>query len=192
MAGIERFDALMEELQQGVDDAAVEVHRRYVRRLVSLAYRQFDRRLRVSADPEDAVQSAFKSFFRRCRRGEFQLHDWDGIWNLLAWITVCKCRDRRRLLMTRRRDITRELAAGENGFDNLPGREPTPDEAAMLTELLVTWVQSLGNGQRPIVELGLEGCSDAEIAQRLRRSERTVRRARHLAELKLRASCGSP
>ena len=46
------------------------IHDRFVRRLVGLARRQFARRIRTRADHEGVVQSVFRSFFSRFRRGE--------------------------------------------------------------------------------------------------------------------------
>ena len=59
----------MERLRAGDDEAAREVFDRFARRLVGLARRRFDRRLAHRVDPEDVVQSAFKSFFVRHREG---------------------------------------------------------------------------------------------------------------------------
>src|SRR5689334_988125 len=73
------FDILLDRLRSGEGDAATEVYRRFVRRLVGLACRQFDSRVRIRADCEGVVQSAFKSFFARCERGEFLLTDWDAL-----------------------------------------------------------------------------------------------------------------
>jgi len=59
------FIGVLEGLRCGPDDAATIVRRRFVRRLVALAERQFNHRLRARADHEDVVQSAFRSAFRR-------------------------------------------------------------------------------------------------------------------------------
>src|SRR5262249_28777772 len=67
--GADSFSALMEQLRSGDDDAARAIFARFPRRLVTLARRRFDRRLSCRVDPEDVVQSAFKSFFIRQREG---------------------------------------------------------------------------------------------------------------------------
>src|SRR5436305_856841 len=84
MAKADTFSALMGRLRAGEDAAAREVFDRFARRLVALARRRLDRRLAHRADPEDVVQSAFKSFFVRHREGTFRLGDWDGLWSLLT------------------------------------------------------------------------------------------------------------
>jgi RNA polymerase sigma-70 factor, ECF subfamily len=175
------FDALMARLQSGDDQAAAEVYRRFVRRLVGLACRQFEPWTRAKADHEDVVQSAFKSFFARFDRGEFVLSDWDDLWSLLVVITLRKCRRRQNALRRGRRDAAREVALidGVNDEERAwepSDREPTPDEAVMLTELLDIWLRGMTAGERAVTELGLQGLSTPQIAERLKRTERTVRR----------------
>jgi RNA polymerase sigma-70 factor (ECF subfamily) len=186
------FDDLMARLRSGDGAAAAEVHRRFVRRLVALARRQFEPWVRAKADHEGVVQSAFKSVFARLERGEFVLDDWDDLWSLLTMITVRKCRRRKVALRARRRDAAREVAAPRSASDEewtggweAPDREPTPAEAAILTETLEGWLLGLSARERAIVELGLEGCSTEAIAARLGRTERTVRRAYHYARERL-------
>src|SRR5258705_11337062 len=98
------FEDLMARLRIGDDGAAAEVYRRFVQRLVVLAHRQFDPRVRDRADPEDVVQSVFKSFFARYGRGQFVLNDWGEIWGLLVVISLRKCARRREALRTGRRN----------------------------------------------------------------------------------------
>jgi RNA polymerase sigma factor (sigma-70 family) len=193
----ESFHDLMARLCLGEDAAAADLHKRFVCRLVALAHTQFDTWVRAKADHEDVVQSAFQSFFEHCGRGEFELAGWDSLWSLLALITVRKCRDRRKRLGARRRAVARERpwakdVAGE--VDAAPfDREPTPEQAAMLAELLVRWLASLEPAERSIVELGLQGLDDATVARHLSRSQRTVRRVRVQVEERLKSLCrGEP
>jgi RNA polymerase sigma-70 factor, ECF subfamily len=157
------------------------------------------RRLRPAimsrADYEDVVQSAFKSFFARCERGLFDLRDWDGVWALLVMITLRKCSRRRVFLRARRRDARREVSWTEMSEKSSPwwtaiDREPTPEEAAVLAETVRGWLWSLEPAERRVMELGLQGYSTWEIAERLRRSERTVRRFRQRMEDRLEHSVG--
>ena len=55
----------MGRLRSGEDEAAREVFVRFAARLAGLARRHLDVRLAVKVDPEDVVQSAYKSFFVR-------------------------------------------------------------------------------------------------------------------------------
>ena len=58
------------------------------------------------------------------------------------------------------------------------GREPTPDEAAVLAETVTDLLQQLNGGERTIVELSLQGYSTQEISEQTGRAERSVRRLR--------------
>jgi RNA polymerase sigma-70 factor (ECF subfamily) len=191
------FGDLMVRLRLGDDAAAAEVHGRYVRRLVALACTHLDARTRAKADPEDVVQSAFRSFFRRCEGGAFEASNWDALWALLAVITVRKCRDRRRNVGAQRRDAAREQPwdgrpeADQQASHLLVG-EPTPEQAAMLAETLAQWLSSLDAAERAVVELGLMGHDDADIARQLMRSQRTVRRLRLQVEQRLQTLCLEP
>lgn len=77
MSHEDSFDELMARLKAGDEAAETLVFRRYVRRLIALAGRQFEADLRDKADVEGVVQSVCKSFFLRQRRGEFDIDDWD-------------------------------------------------------------------------------------------------------------------
>ena len=63
------FADVMDRLRSGEDDAARDVFVRFARRLIGLARKHLDGRLAVKVDPEDVVQSAYKSFFVRHRDG---------------------------------------------------------------------------------------------------------------------------
>src|SRR5262245_60853885 len=94
MSQHQSFAALLGGLHAGDPDAAALVFRRYAHRLIGLAATRLDRLIRQKAGPEDVVQSVFRSFFTRQRQGQFQLHGWDSLWDVLAAITVRKCHNR--------------------------------------------------------------------------------------------------
>src|SRR5262245_50757673 len=105
------FAALRARLDAREGAAAGEVFHRFAGRLIALARRQFEPRLAFKVDPEDVVQSAFKSFFARHRRGALRFENWGGLWGLLTRITLRKCSDRAHYLRAQRRDVTREASA---------------------------------------------------------------------------------
>src|SRR5262249_44986926 len=145
--------------------------------------RQLEARLRHKVDPEDVVQSAYKSFFLRYGEATLATEGWDGLWGLLACITLRKCADRVRYFRAERRAITREnrSSCGEEDADrwrDAVGREPSPDEAAVLAETVEHVLRGLDKDERAIVELSLQGYSTQEISEQLGRAERSVRRLR--------------
>lgn len=169
------------ELQPDRDEAGRLVFERFTRRLIGLARSRLEPRLQRKVDPEDLVQSVYKSFF--LRYGEEPLPaDVDGLWSLLTVITLRKCADRARFHRADRRDVSREVASVRSGeseaWREAVDREPTPDEAAALSETVEQLFASLRDNERPIIELSLQGYSTQEVSDRLGRAERSVRRLR--------------
>jgi RNA polymerase sigma-70 factor (ECF subfamily) len=72
------FAEWLTRLRAGDDRAARDVFDRFAHRLISLARRQFHASLKYKVDPEDVVQSAYKSFFRGFDEGKFTVGNWDG------------------------------------------------------------------------------------------------------------------
>jgi RNA polymerase sigma factor (sigma-70 family) len=181
------FDDFMARVRSGDSAAETMIFRRFVDRLIVLAAKQFDGWIRDQADVENVVLSAYKSFFRRNKRGEYELADWDELWALLMIITLHKCTKRRKHLRAARRDAGRQvsLAGHDVGVAWLADRSPTPEEAAMLTETLEHLFQAMAPFDRPLVEHILMGYTAVEIAERLDCSERTVRRVRQRAKYQL-------
>jgi RNA polymerase sigma-70 factor, ECF subfamily len=183
MVDAETFARLMARLHSGEDAAAREVFERFAARLVALARGRFNRLLARKVDPEDVVQSAFRSFFVRQRAGKLAVGGWEGLWNLLTLITLRKCADRAEYFLADRRDAARE-ATGSAGGDR-PGawlvaldREPRPEEAVILAETVEHLFREVSGHERPILELSLQGYTVPEISVRLGRAERSVRRLR--------------
>ena len=181
------FDDLMARVRSGDDAAETLVFRRFVHRLIALAARQFDSWMHEQADVENVVLSAYKSFFLRNQREDYDLAGWDALWSLLVVITVHKCTKRRKHLRAARRDMARQVPWSERDDREtwLPDRAPTPDEAAILTDTVETLFQSMTPDDRPIVEQILMGYTAREVAAQLGCSERTVRRVRQRAQLRL-------
>ena len=175
------FADMLARLQARDDDAAREVFQRFACRLIALAHRRLDNVLRLKVDPEDVVQSAYKSFFRRHDEGKLEVVNWNSLWGLLTLITLRKCADRAAYHRAARRDAAREAAAPNDDsppWPEAPGREPTPLEAALLRETVEQLFADLSEQERPVIELSLQGYSTAEISERLGQPERTVRRVR--------------
>jgi RNA polymerase sigma-70 factor, ECF subfamily len=158
------------------------VFERFSRRLIGLARVHLDARLQNKVDPEDVVQSAYKSFL--VRYGDGALADgWEGLWGLLTLITIRKCADRARYYDADCRNLLREAGASPAADSAVlwleaAGREPTPDEAIVLAETVEELLGGLDGDERTIVELSLQGYSTQEISEQTGRAERSVRRLR--------------
>ncbi len=185
MSSNDSFAVLMDRLRSGENTAAREVFVRFAARLAGLARRHLDARMIAKVDPEDVVQSAYKSFFLRQRDGALDVGTWDGLWGLLTIITLRKCADRAAYYRSEKRNVARETNTG-TADDSTPAvvdmaldREPQPDEAAVLTETVEALFRSIDDpDERAILELSLQGHTATEISERLGRAERSVRRLR--------------
>jgi RNA polymerase sigma-70 factor (ECF subfamily) len=184
------FAQLMNRLRDHDQDAATAVFRRFADRLIALARARLDPRTRRKVDPEDVVQSAYRSFFTRYDAGRIDVATWDELWSLLTVITVRKCANQVAHFRAQCRDVAGEIAADAraDAWDALGAaidREPTASEAAMLVETVEQLLRGLDCDDRSIIELSLQGYSVTEISAQLGFAERTVRRLRERVKRRL-------
>jgi RNA polymerase sigma-70 factor (ECF subfamily) len=175
---------VLARLHAGDEDAAAEVFNRFAGRLAALAREHLHERVWSKVDPEDILQSVFRSFFTRHREGQFALESWGELWGLLSVITLRKCCNRGIFYGVRRRDAAREIRPDRPTALALD-REPTPAEAAALADLVAELTCRLDVRDRQVLELHLQGHTAEEIAARIGRSLRTVWRS--LARIRARA-----
>jgi RNA polymerase sigma-70 factor, ECF subfamily len=189
MADSQSFAALMDDLRLGEQTAAQVVFSRYAQQLIALARRRLDDRIQQRIDPEDVVQSVYKSFFIRHREGQLDVVNWQSLWGLLTLITLRKCADRAEYFRADRRDVNREAVTADASvapaWQVVVGREPFPEEAAQLAETVEELLRGLDEHERQIIELSLQGYSTQEISASLGRAERSVRRLRERVRLQL-------
>ena len=170
---------LVDQWRAGDQEAARSLFDRYARRLVGLARQHISQRLAARVDPEDAVQSAFFSFFRRLKEGEFHFQGADDLWNLLARITVCKTLRQIEHHSASKRNPDRETPSGnatEERWREVLGREPSPADALALQDELEHFLAQFSPQERQIVEMRLAGYSAEEIGRQMGTYERKVRR----------------
>ena len=172
---IDQPESIVEQLDRAQLD-------QFTRRLIGLARVHLDARLQHKVDPEDVVQSAYKSFLLRYGGDELAGQGPDALWNLLTVITLRKCADRVRYHRAECRDVTREAASPPAGepepWRETIGREPTPEHATMLAETVEQILRDVDPAERPVIELSLQGYSAREVSEQLGRAERSVRRLR--------------
>jgi RNA polymerase sigma-70 factor (ECF subfamily) len=175
------FTDIMARLQTGDPDAAARVFDRFARRLIELARARLDARLRRKVDPEDVLQSAFKSFFLRQAGRPYALTDWDGLWGLLACITARKCGRQIAHFKAARRNVAREAdrqpASDDSGYGwEAVGDDPGPFEAAALAETVEELHRNLTDRESHILALSLQGYAVPEVSAEVGCTERTVYR----------------
>src|SRR5262249_29074380 len=102
-----------------------------------------------------------------------------GLWSLLTVITLRKCGRLVERFHTGMRRLDAEVSAGRadsaTSWD-VVASDPTPEEAAMLTETVERLLQGMEGRERQIVTLALQGAAVAEIATEVGRTRRTVQR----------------
>lgn len=181
----------MDRLKAGEDAASRVVFERFANRLIGLARKSLDGRLLQKVDPEDVVQSAYKSFFLGQREAGWEFGGWDGLWGMLTLITLRKCAHRAEYYQAEKRDVRRELPPATDSVGSAVDafaldREPQPEEAALLVETVESLFQSVNDeDERAILELSLQGFTASEIVDQTGRAERSVRRLRERTRKRL-------
>ena len=180
--------SLLDLWRAGDDKAARELFDRYADRLLALARRRLGQRLARRVDPEDIVQSVFRTFFARAKEGRFSIRDQDDLCKLLFRLTVHKTLRQVHHHRAAKRDFGqevepgREAPAGAQPFDP----EPTPEAVNTFLDQMDHFLRQLRPEERQILEMRLQGCSVPEIAKKLGTYERKVfrllERIRSLAE----------
>jgi DNA-directed RNA polymerase specialized sigma24 family protein len=194
----------IDQLRQGDDLAARSLWEHFFLRLYELAKHKLKLRTRPAYDEEDAAQSAFHSVCAGIIAGRFpELQHRDSLWRLILVITAQKISNRHRYDQRQCRDVRRNLS--DSVFADSPGdfmaggipvasREPTPEFAVEFVEVCEKLFRALDDATlKEIATLKMKGYTDAEVADRLKCSRRTVQRRitisrRHWEHLE--TSCG--
>jgi RNA polymerase sigma factor (sigma-70 family) len=171
--------ALIDLWRQGDQDAARQIVERYLDRLLHLARGRISQRLASRVDPEDIVQSVFRTFFVRLKDGRFVFAEQDDLAKLLMRITLHKTLRQVAFHKAAKRDPKMETERGEHHREQLLAlldREPTPDAAVAFLDQLEHFLGLLEPLDRQILELRLQGYNNEEIATRLDLYDRKIRR----------------
>lgn len=172
---------LLARWRRGDQAAAALLFQRYAGRLVALARSQLSAKLARHVDPEDVVQSVYRSFFADGREGRYQLERGGDLWQLLVTMTLHKLANQANHLATQKRAVGRERNFGSEdsllgiGAPKLAGN-PSPVDAVALTDQLEQVLRPLDVAQRRIVEMRLQGYNLDEIAAEVCCSLSSVRR----------------
>lgn len=172
---------LLDQWRAGDQRAAVELFQRYAERLVALTRARLSAKLTRRIDPEDVVQSVYRSFFAHARAGRYDVQRGGDLWRLLVAITFHKLSTQIKWNTSQKRAVQQEQALGNDdslaGMDaQLLARQPSPLEAATLADEVEQIMGLLDPVERRIFELRLQGHNIFEIAAAADTSERTVRR----------------
>lgn len=169
--------SLLRRFQRGEADASTALYLRYAQRLRALAEAQSSPELKRRVEPDEIVQSVFRTFFRRASSGHYAVPEGEEIWKLLLVIALNKVRTAGAFHRAAKRDLRQ--TAGGAAYERAVQAEAGPDEAALTILKLVIdeLLEGLPAPQRRMIELRIEGHEVAEIAQQVQRSKRSVERA---------------
>lgn len=169
---------LLRRLKSGEGDAATELYLRYARRLHGLARRQTSSELSRRVDPDEIVQSVFRTFFRRAAGGSYDIPPSEELWRLLLVITLNKIRRASVFHRAARRDVRRTVSTGDDNILQHLEQVSFQDDAALHVLRLVVdeLIAGLPAPQDAMVRLRIDGHEVEEIASMTQRSKRTVER----------------
>jgi RNA polymerase sigma factor (sigma-70 family) len=182
--------SLVGRLNAGARSAANEVDGQYRSKLCRLVEREMNRRFRRREDPEDVVQSAFRTFYRRNALGEFRIDTSVDLWRLLETITRHKILKHVEKHGAGKRNPKREEYPDG---DDLHGQAPTPEEAAVAADLMEKALAGLDETYVRVFHLRLANCTEEEIAAKLGCTRAFVRtKLQRIRDRLHRLSDGSP
>jgi RNA polymerase sigma-70 factor, ECF subfamily len=164
MTQSESHDSFIRRLREESDSAANELDERYRSRLCQLVEREMNQRFRRKEDPEDVVQSVFRTFWRRKSQAEFHIDSSADLWRLLGTIAHHKLLKHIERLDAKKRDTRREeYPDGDQLHSNLP----TPEEAAIAADLIEGALAELDEPYVEVFQMRMQNCTEQEIASKL-------------------------
>ena len=170
---------LVKQFRDGSESAAGELFDRYCEKLMQLARRRIGQRMSSRVDPEDVIQSAFRTFFVRVRNDEFTFDGENDLFKLLVRLTVNKALRQIAHHRAAKRDPHREAGQGTESTDNLAGvmaHEPSPDMEVAILDEFERFLGQLPDFERKVLELKVQGNTTTEIAEALGSYDRKIRR----------------
>lgn len=173
---------LIAKYKAGDQAAATELFDRYCEKLMPLAKRRIGHRLATRMDPEDVLQSAFRTFFVHVRNDEFTFDGENDLYKLLVRLTVNKALRQIAYHMAKKRSPGREVAQPTDpgdSFDPIAGlaaHNPAPEVETAVIDEFERFLAQLPEFDRKVLELKLHGHSTTEIAEKLGSYDRKIRR----------------
>lgn len=152
----------------------------YSQQLLELASKKLSKQIQSKVSPEDVVQSALKSFFRRLNSAPADNFDPDSIWGLLSVITVRKCRKWEAFFLCGKRDVRREISSLDDSQADhrrrYESQEPSAEEGLVAAELFDQLLSCFTERQKEMILLRIQGLPVDQIAHACQSSLRTVAR----------------
>jgi RNA polymerase sigma factor (sigma-70 family) len=173
---------LVERWQAGDREAAGDLYTRYFQKLAGLACRHLGEKLQGRMDPEDLVQTAFRSILMAAKKRTPLLADDADFWKWMVSVALNKIFKKIKYESAQCRNPTREKGPSPSAdFDRslaemLSSRQPGVEDVLEFSDLVETLLQRLGSRQGAVLLCRLDGQQYQEIAKEFGVDERTIRR----------------
>ncbi|RPI88679.1 MAG: sigma-70 family RNA polymerase sigma factor [Planctomycetaceae bacterium] len=173
--------SLLLRIRGGDEQAAVDLYERYAQRILGLVRNQMASHLRARHEPEDIVQSVFKSIFRGIQSGVYSAPGSGSLWSLISVVAVHKVRKTATRQAASRRDDRRTTS-----LDGVDDSQLLATHSPEMYELMIREIlESLADPERQVVVLRLQGFTVEEVSDRVSLSRRSVERLLCSARKKL-------
>lgn len=168
-------------IRAGDQEAASQLYDRYARRVFGLVKSKLGARLAAATEPDDIVQSVFRSVFRGMQAGNYDAPEGATLWNLLAVIAVRKLANRANHFAAQCRNVARNEPI-ENA-----SLATTMDQAsiAFLEICLRETLDELRDFDREVLTLRVQNYSVDEISELTGRAKRSIERSLQNSRLRL-------
>lgn len=168
--------SLLRRIEGGEQDAATQLFYRYSKQLLALAKSKTGNDLAARFDPEDVVQSVFRTFFRRATTGCYDVPASGELWKLLLVLALNKVRRLAVYHRARKRNVRHTVASTD--IDGLLSQLMVDDpQPHYILELVIESVlENMTTSERQIIELRIEAYTITEISKKTGRAKRTIER----------------
>ena len=168
---------LLERAKEGDDEAFTRLWERFWPQLLQWTEGRLNGRLQSRLDPEDILQSVFRTFYRHLPSGRYVIEDRGRLWVLLLGIAQNKLAQKEEQHSAQRRDVYQERTLTQVLLATLTTGKPSPELFILLDDELERLYHSLTPSDAEIARLGISGqLSLREIARETGASLGSVRR----------------
>ncbi|MEZ5944309.1 MAG: sigma-70 family RNA polymerase sigma factor [Planctomycetaceae bacterium] len=179
----EEWEELIAGVREGNNAACTRFWNLFGPLIQRVAARHISPSMKRRIGQESILLSACRTFFHHAQQGEYDIPDSDSVWRLLCAITVNKVRMKVRYHSSQRRDLRAEVHG--DSVPDIPAENPSTVEELEFAEHLDHLLSQFDDEEKRVVEGKLQGMSNAEIAESMGCSERTIRRLLNRLQLSL-------